>query len=374
VTYHANTAPQEAWHAIVSEDRGATWLPLFVLRTPALPGASYMGSLACGPGGTASFVWPDARSGAVELYSTRFAGTSWTADVPGATPPGSSPKWPSATFSSAGTAVVAYEAGSGEVYVSRSVDGGATYSSFARLDGTAPDPTAPSRAVRTIADGSGNVWARFLDRSGGLDRIVARSSVDDGLTWGTLRRLSVEYSGASREDAVGADYWIEGDAAAAAGNAYFVWGGNRFSPFPDPLINIWDADDLDRDGQSSGTDCNDLDPSVQLAPVEVSGVVVGKDSGAAVISWQSQSGAGSATTYDIVGGSVVSLRSMGGFGGALCRAEDFPGSTFGDPTTLPVGDGWYYLIRASNACGIGAYGDSSLVPDPRDALSSAPCM
>jgi hypothetical protein len=381
VTFQAWSGFAFTWYAVVSEDRGATWLPRFALRDPELPGVDYYpttsSSLACGPGGTASFVWRDLRSGEPQLFSSRFTGTSWTADTPVATPAGSSPTWPSAAFStgSTGAAIVAYESGAGEIHVSRSVDGGAVYSSFTRLDGTAPDPAAWSHTVRAVGDGSGSVWVRFMDRSGGLDTIVSRASVDDGLTWGAQRRLSGEQPAASRNHAVGSRNFILGDAAAAAGNAYFVWGGQRESHFLDPLLNTWDADDLDRDGEASATDCDDTDPALQLPAPVVAGVAATKVPGlmATRVSWQTGN-QDAGTTYDVVGGLLTSLHSSGGFTSALCQSNDQLGDHYDDAYIPPAGDAKYYLIRANNACGPGSFGNSSLVSDPRDALDLAVCM
>jgi len=40
-----------------------------------------------------------------------------------------------------------------------------------------------------------------------------------------------------------------------------------------------------------------------------------------------------------------------------------------DSSVPALGDGLYYLVAAENVCGSGGYGDSSLVPDPRDSLA-----
>jgi hypothetical protein len=45
-----------------------------------------------------------------------------------------------------------------------------------------------------------------------------------------------------------------------------------------------------------------------------------------------------------------------------------------DSEVPPAGDAFYYLARGRNCCAAEGYGDSTTVPDPRDALDLAsPC-
>jgi hypothetical protein len=65
------------------------------------------------------------------------------------------------------------------------------------------------------------------------------------------------------------------------------------------------------------------------------------------------------------------LLSTGNFGAATCLVSGRDDGPYDDTRPDPVaGEGYYYLVRAVNSCGIGTYGDSSLVPDPRDDLDS----
>ena len=53
-----------------------------------------------------------------------------------------------------------------------------------------------------------------------------------------------------------------------------------------------------------------------------------------------------------------------------CLESENPGdvSMSPDDEEPPMGTGYYYLVRASNACADGTYGDGSENPDPRDLL------
>src|SRR5262249_52785580 len=102
------------------------------------------------------------------------------------------------------------------------------------------------------------------------------------------------------------------------------------------------------------------------------GAAMSKIGGLVRLSWTSEDPtAGVATTYDIVNGLLGDLRTSGSFSAATCLAGNVADTPYDDATSPPPpGSGRYYLIRAQNACGAGTYGNSSLVPDPRDALDS----
>jgi hypothetical protein len=124
-----------------------------------------------------------------------------------------------------------------------------------------------------------------------------------------------------------------------------------------------------------------MDPSAQAIAGSIDGVTLTAVSAPGVerrarIGWESQAAtAGPGTVYDIVSGSLGALRLTGTFDGALCLASDLPGPPYEDRRAgLPPGAAHYYLVRGRNSCGGGTYGDSSRVPDPRDALDqSSPC-
>ncbi len=129
--------------------------------------------------------------------------------------------------------------------------------------------------------------------------------------------------------------------------------------------------DADGDGHApsscGGDDCNDADPAVWYAPVEVSVIAVsaGPPTG---LSWTGQGAlVGPGTTYDLVSGTVPGGGGPPGFTGAACLHSG-GGTTYQDTRPNPAaGTGYWYLVRGRNSCGIGTYGTS-----PRD-IGIPPC-
>jgi hypothetical protein len=82
---------------------------------------------------------------------------------------------------------------------------------------------------------------------------------------------------------------------------------------------------------------------------------------------------GSPASFDIVKGLVSDLRTSGTFALAACFGS-FTSTPVTDSEVPPSGDAFYYLARGRNCCAAEGYGDSTIVPDPRDALNaSSPC-
>jgi hypothetical protein len=74
------------------------------------------------------------------------------------------------------------------------------------------------------------------------------------------------------------------------------------------------------------------------------------------VSWTDQ---GPGVHYDMAGGLISELRVDGGVDSAECVEDDVPGTEFVDSRPdPPVGDGYYYVIRAQHAC-TGTYGYAS---------------
>jgi hypothetical protein len=159
-----------------------------------------------------------------------------------------------------------------------------------------------------------------------------------------------------------------------AGSAWYLDAdGDGFGdPLTPPIIDC-----VQPPGRvANALDCNDADASAYAAPAEVSTLEAARLAAAVRISWSSQdASAGPGTGYDLVAGDLGLLRPSGSFAGAACRANDLPDPPFDDATPPPApGGGEYLLMRAQNSCAAGTYGDSSLVPDPRDALDAgSPC-
>jgi hypothetical protein len=118
--------------------------------------------------------------------------------------------------------------------------------------------------------------------------------------------------------------------------------------------------DADGDGHPAalcgGDDCNDADPMVWSAPMEVTGLAVspGIPTG---LSWAGQGVvAGPGTIYDLVSGTVSGSGAMN-FPGAACLQSG--GTTYMDARPDPgPGTARWYLARARNSCGVGTYGTS----------------
>jgi len=121
------------------------------------------------------------------------------------------------------------------------------------------------------------------------------------------------------------------------------------------------------------TDCFPADPGTFAPPPETLGVQVADAGGGAVsVSWASLDPVvGAGAFYDLLSGLVVQLDQDGGYLRATCLAAGLPDTPFTDNRPGPVpGQAAYYLVRGRNACGMGTYGDSGQIPDPRDALDA----
>jgi hypothetical protein len=372
---------------VVSNDKGTTWSVSKELRSDAAAGSVDLHSLACDSAGHAVVVWPDPRNLVnYALYSSRFDGTNWSGEVALTGPPSTNELLPMVVYPDASTAIVVYEDEADGIYASRSTDDGATFPNFQRLDASAPVPGAGSYLGRATTDGSGHVWAYWLDQSAGvMPSLVVRHSGDSGATYGGVYRLDrkTPQGGYQAGNLLGDLNFVQSSlippytpgAATFPGVALFGWAAERESLTLDALVNAYDVNDFDRDGAAGGSDCNDSNADVQHPPVEVAGITLSKLTGATRLAWNSQDPtAGAATTYDVVTGLLSALRSSGGFAGATCLADGVR-TPLDDTRGAPAaGDGFYYLARAKNPCGTATYGSSGHLPDPRTALdTSSPC-
>ena len=149
--------------------------------------------------------------------------------------------------------------------------------------------------------------------------------------------------------------------------------------FPRPVNNIGSSNNVDSDGDGliNVLDCASADNTSLYLPTLVTGTSLQSSSG--LISWDAQDKlAGSSTLYDIVKGDLSDLRTDADFLLAFCLASGLAGNSFVDSTPNPLlKDGDYRFLRARNNCRAGSYGNSTLIPDPRDFLDSAagdPCL
>ncbi|HEU5180168.1 MAG TPA: hypothetical protein VFW45_05215, partial [Candidatus Polarisedimenticolia bacterium] len=121
--------------------------------------------------------------------------------------------------------------------------------------------------------------------------------------------------------------------------------------------------DLDGDGRidaaCAGTDCNDANPFVWAAPVEVTELAFSSGS---TFSWTDQASlTGPETAFDLASGSFSTGQGFGFSQSACLQAGG--GVGYSDNRQDPsLGQGYWYLVRARNSCGTGTYGSQ-----PRDA-------
>jgi hypothetical protein len=127
-------------------------------------------------------------------------------------------------------------------------------------------------------------------------------------------------------------------------------------------------DDDDNDGAPDVSDCAPLLPGSFARPGEVTGVMA--EGGATLdLAWDDQAAsAGSATRYHLVRGSLLGLLSSRSYAESAC-VRDLQVTAYSDPLLPADGDGFYYLVAATNDCGSGGYGSSTLTPDPRSAIT-----
>jgi N-acetylneuraminic acid mutarotase len=239
-----------------------------------------------------------------------------------------------------------------------------------------------------VYDSGTNSWHPLSS----LDEPSSRSSFSlvwtgtQMILWGGVAGSTPLNSGARYDPA--ADQWTPTSTSGApqaryshsavwTGSQMIVWGGSNGLPLSSGGRYAVLSVDGDSDGIVCSTDCNDADPALGHAPEEVHDVVlVGKSP--TVIHFTSQDGtSGSSTLYDVVSGDLPQLAQTGNYSGATCLGSfsDTPATDSGGNPAAGVGR--YYLVRARNACtpgGPGTYGDSNVMPDPRDGLDAAsPC-
>jgi len=129
-----------------------------------------------------------------------------------------------------------------------------------------------------------------------------------------------------------------------------------------------DADsDAHADTLCGGDDCNDTNPMVWIPPVEVTNLFLSAAS-PTDLSWDSQGVlVGPETTYDLVSGPFSTTPGLDLSSGTCLQASG--GTGYSDIRPDPSEEnGFWYLARARNSCGLGTYGtsqrDSTIPPCP----------
>lgn len=125
--------------------------------------------------------------------------------------------------------------------------------------------------------------------------------------------------------------------------------------------------DTDADQHGDACDCAPGDPTAWGSPQPVTGLAVA-GSATTSLTWDDQAPAiGSGAQYDVATGLVSDLHGSAGYGAATCLASRVGVPSASDARTPAVGDGFYYLVRSRNVCGIGTY-----EAPPLDAASPCP--
>jgi hypothetical protein len=149
----------------------------------------------------------------------------------------------------------------------------------------------------------------------------------------------------------------DGHSAVWTGNEMLVWGG--FGPHETGGRYDPEGPDDDGDGHGCAIDCDDTNPDAFAVPGEVRGMRFAGD--ADTFEWNAVV-AGDATTYDVVRGLQDELPVGGGPSEVCLVADHTPdGGTsdtvsWTDPGIPAPGGTFWYLVRATNACGRGTYG------------------
>jgi hypothetical protein len=111
-----------------------------------------------------------------------------------------------------------------------------------------------------------------------------------------------------------------------------------------PTSPIWNAD-----GDPVCSDCAPLDPG-RAVPVETIDLSIGPDE--ATVSWSSVP---SAATYDLDRGLIAGAFVYD----HACLGSGLAAPLFEDAEIPPLGQAFYYVARANNACGAGILGIAS---------------
>jgi len=218
-------------------------------------------------------------------------------------------------------------------------------------DGFLP-PRFKTRILTTTADFATSVYGADLDGDGDVD-LLSSSFFDNTVAWyesdggspPSFVERAVSTNAPGARSVFAADLEGDGDVdviAATQNDAKVVWH-----------VNDADFTDGDHDGVRDELDCAPSNGTAFSVPREVRSVRFRSDE---LIEWNGAvAGSGTGARHDVVRGSLFQLRS--GSGSAdTCLSNDDAARSLLDDTDPPPGAGFYYLIRASNACGTGGYG------------------
>lgn len=349
-----------------SADSGATWSAPVVVSPAA---QQNQGFLAIGPSGEVYVAWDWVPPGGYNAGTIRFdkstnGGVSFGAtDVDAATFTGidADPNFRRLTYPTMavdlssgprrGTIYIAWSdqrSGDPDILLTRSADGGATWSPPVRVNDDAVGNGAEQWAQGLTADPDGRVIVSFSDRrrfiGGSRYEVWGAISRDGGQTFDTNFLIADTPSQVPFPMFLG-DY---DGVAATSDHLYATWADQR--------PGLTDAPDI----------FTDVFPNA-FHYDEVKGVVWTGESDMRFDTQDARFGVD--LGYDVVRGLLSELRSDHGFGRATCLASYWSAPPFVDAGAPPEGDAYYYLVRARGPTGVGTYGDGSPArPNVRDPL------
>ena len=335
-----------------SSDQGATWTVPAPLNTTAFADDAVDKDvrLAADGAGTWLAVWQiyDSSGGPygadTDLLMARSVdgGITWSDAAPlnnAATDGDISDGYPQLTTDGAGHWVAVWESIDGHtstgddwnILVARSDDSGATWTTPEILNTDAAIDVKNDHTPSVTTDGRGlwlSVW-RASELYNDDHDIYMAVSRDHGVTWTAPSELNTNAPTDTAYD------WNPQVATSAAGRWVAVWHAQGGGTPADILVARLIFCDLDLEGSA---------PTMVRFP----------------------------SPSSMVAGTLSALRESASFADATCLG-DFASTAVPLPLEdPPSGDGWYVLARGNPHCA--SYGDSSLVPDPRDDLDQTdPC-
>lgn len=251
----------------ISTDGGGSFAPSFELDTRS----SSDFHLDCRAGGTAVVAW--FRNTFPRVIATRrHAGGAWSAirEIPEAE------RGPIIRFTDAagGLALLAFQGSDGTIRISRSTDGGATFS-----PSVSPFPSGLFAFWLTglATDRDGSVWVMWDDggvlgtgkEEFGWSVLIAHST-DHGAGFSVPYRLNTEEPVGFRINLSSYNTrLLHRNLGVTGGSAVAIFAGARDSTAWLPVVNGHDPSDLDRDGFPAAGDCDDEDPDVYPGAAEI---------------------------------------------------------------------------------------------------------
>jgi hypothetical protein len=203
--------------------------------------------------------------------------------------------------------------------------------------------------VSTTADFATFAYGADLDGDGDVD-LLSSSFFDDTISWyendggspPSFARHVVSSSADGARSVFAADLDRDGDIdviSASQNDQKVVWH-----------VNDTDYADVDHDGMRDELDCAPTDGTAFVVPREVSSVRFRSNS---LLEWNGAvARSGSGARYDVIRGTL----SAGSGSAETCLVSDATARNLTDGEVPASGTGFYYLIRASNACGAGTLG------------------